>query len=599
VRTRLNRIRLSITPQRILAVAFLVVLGYLVVFPLGVMLQETFIVHPLERFQIPGSMPGDFTTAHWERTFVGPNSYAFFYRPLLNTLTIAFGLSILALLIGGTLAWLVVRTDLPFKGLISNAAIIPYVMPSWTLALAWITLFKNQRIGGTQGIFTALTGISTPDWFAYGLFPITITLALHYFPFGFMLIGGALRNIDAQLEESAELLGANRATILRRVVVPLVLPAIFSTFLLTFSRGLGTFGTPAFLGGPVREFVLSTSLYANLIGQRPGIGYLAAFVMIALGVLVLYMDHRIIGTRRSFVTISGKGARAGLVALGRWRWIIAGAVLAFIFGVIAVPIVALAVDTVMLRPGIYAWSNFSLHYWIGEASLRIGLGTGEPGILRNPQLMRSLGNTMQLAVVVALICGVLGMLIGYTVVRLRGSLIAKALDQLSFLPYLMPSIALGSIFLAMFAVSRGPIPSLYGTFWLLVVACVVSYLPYAVKAGISAMMQVGPELEEAAIMSGAGWWTRMRPGAVPRAEGHLLLRHAPAVHLRHPRAVAADPAVVTPATQLATTITLRYTDRGWYPYTNGMVLMLIAIVIGSTVISRRLMKTDLAKGLGG
>jgi iron(III) transport system permease protein len=66
-----------------------------------------------------------------------------------------------------------VRTDLPFKGLISNAAIIPYVMPSWTLALAWITLFKNQRIGGTRGIFTALTGISTPDWFAYGLFPIT------------------------------------------------------------------------------------------------------------------------------------------------------------------------------------------------------------------------------------------------------------------------------------------------------------------------------------------------------------------------------------------------------------------------------------------
>jgi iron(III) transport system permease protein len=244
VRTRLQRLRLNVTPQRVLAVLFLFVLGYLVVVPLGVMLQETFIVHPMERFQIPGSVPGDYTLSHWQRTFVGPNSYAFFYRPLINTLIISLGLAFLALAIGGTLAWLVVRTDLPFKGLISNAAIIPYVMPSWTLALAWITLFKNQRIGGTPGIFTALTGISTPDWFAYGLFPITITLALHYFPFGFMLIGGALRNIDAQLEESAELLGASRATIMRRVVVPLVLPAIFSTFLLTFSRGLGTFGTP-------------------------------------------------------------------------------------------------------------------------------------------------------------------------------------------------------------------------------------------------------------------------------------------------------------------------------------------------------------------
>ena len=598
MRTALNRLRLSVTPQRVLSVVFLVVLGYLVIVPLFLMLRETFVVHPLERFQIPGSQVGETTWAHWQRTFVSENSVAFFYRPLWNTLRIAFGLSILALAIGGTLAWLVVRTDLPWKGVISNAAIIPYVMPSWTLALAWLTLFKNERIGGDQGIFTALTGISTPDWFAYGLFPITITLALHYFPFGFMLIGGALRNIDAQLEESAELLGASRATILRRVVVPLVLPAIFSTFLLTFSRGLGTFGTPAFLGGPVREFVLSTTLYANLIGQRPGIGYLAAFVMILLGVLVLYMDHKVIGTRRSFVTISGKGARAGLVALGRWRWPIALGVMGFIVAVIAVPIVALAIDTVMLRPGIYAWSNFSWHYWIGEASLAIGLGTGEPGILRNGQLMGALANTMQLALVVALITGVLGMLVGYAIVRLRGTWVSQALDQMSFLPYLMPSIALGSIFLALFAIPRGPIPSLYGTFWLLVIACTVSYLPYAVKAGVSAMRQVGPELEEAAIMAGAGWWTRMRRVLFPVQKstyfsGMLL----PFISVT--RELSLLILLVTPATQLATTITLRYTDRGWYPYTNGMVLLLVIIVISSTAISRKLMKTDLAKGLGG
>lgn len=598
MRTALRRFRLALTPQRIFAVVFLVALTYLVVVPLGVMLQETFTVHPMERFQIPGSMTGDLTTAHWERTFIGPNSYAFFYRPLINTLIIALSLSVLALIIGGGLAWLVVRTNLPYKGLISNAAIIPYVMPSWTLALAWITLFKNQRIGGTPGIFQAVTGISTPDWFAYGLFPITITLALHYFPFGFMLIGGALRNIDAQLEESAELLGASRATILRRVVFPLVLPAVFSTFLLTFSKGLGTFGTPAFLGGPVREFVLSTSLYANLIGQRPGIGYIAAVVMILMGVLVLYMDHRIIGARRSFVTISGKGARAGLVDLGRWRMPAAVLVLGFLFSAIAVPIGALAVDTLMLRPGIYNLQNLSLHYWIGEASLSIGLGTGEPGILRNSQLMGALGNTMRLAVVVAVVCGVLGMLIGYTVVRLRGTLISKLLDQLSFLPYLMPSIALGSIFLALFAVPRGPIPSLYGTFWLLVIACTVSYLPYAVKAGINAMMQIGPELEEAAIMSGASWWTRMRRVLFPVQKatyfsGMLL----PFISVT--RELSLLILLVTPATQLATTITLRYTDRGWYPYTNAMVLVLIVIVIASTTVSRRLMKTDLAKGLGG
>ncbi len=598
MRTAVQRFRLTLTPQRVLAVMFLIVLAYLVLVPLFVMLQETFTVHPMERFQIPGSMPGDLTTAHWERTFFGPDSYAFFYRPLINTLIVAVGLSLLALVIGGSLAWLVVRTNLPFKGLISNTAIIPYVMPSWTLALAWIALFKNQRLGGQRGIFESLTGVATPDWFAYGLFPIIITLALHYFPFGFMLIGGAIRNIDAQLEESAELLGAGRMTILRRIVFPLVLPAIFSTFLLTFSRGLGTFGTPHFLGGPVREFVLSTSLYANLIGQRPGIGYLAAVVMIALGVLVLYMDHRIIGARRSFVTISGKGARAGAVDLGRWRLPLGIGVLVFLFSVIAVPIGALAIDTVMLRPGQYSLENFTLHYWIGDAADRIGLATGEYGILRNSQLMGALGNTLQLASVVALICGVLGVLIGYTVVRLRGTVIAKLLDQLSFLPYLMPSIALGSIFLALFAVSRGPIPSLYGTFWLLMIACVVSYLPYAVKAGIGAMMQIGPELEEAAIMAGASWWTRMRRIIFPvQKSSYFSGMLLPFISVT--RELSLLILLVTPATQLAATITLRYTDRGWYPYTNGMVLLLIVIVISATMLSRRLMKTDLAKGLGG
>ena len=129
-----------------------------------------------------------------------------------------------------------------------------------------------------------------------------------------------------------------------------MLPAVFSTFLLTFSKGLGTFGTPAFLGGPVREFVLSTALYGNLIGQRPGIGYIAALAMIAFGMLVLYMNHRFLGARRSFVTVSGKGARANLVKLGRWRWPLAALVIAFISAVTIVPIVALTVDTLMLRP---------------------------------------------------------------------------------------------------------------------------------------------------------------------------------------------------------------------------------------------------------
>jgi iron(III) transport system permease protein len=594
----LNRWRFYVTPERVLSVCFIVLLAYLVVVPLFMMVQETFIVHPLERFQIPGSKVNDFTLAHWYRFFISESAYTFFYRPLVNTLIISFGLSFLALLIGGALAWLVVRTDMPLKETISNWAVVPYILPSWTLALAWISLFKNDRIGGEKGIVSALTGFEPPDWFAYGLFPITITLALHYFPFAFLLIGGALRNMDAQLEESASLVGAGRLAIIRRITIPLILPSIMAAFLLSFARGLGTFGTPAFLGGPVREFVLSTSLYGNLIGQRPGLGYLAALVMIVIGMLVLYMDHRMVGARKSFVTVAGKGARLGLIELGRWRWALAGFVLFFLFSVIVVPLVALAIDTVMLIPGVYSWENLTLHYWIGEASYSIGLGTGEAGIFKNPQILSALKNTFSLAFVVAVVTCLMGILVGYAIVKRRGTFISKCLDQISFLPYLIPSIALGATLLAMFAVPRGPIPSLHGSFLLLVIVCSISALPYAVKAGISAMRQIGGELEEAALMAGAGWWTRMRKIIVPIQKstyfaGMLL----PFISVT--RELSLVILLVTPTTQLATTISLLFTDRGWYPYTNGIVFILTVVVVGCTVLSRRVMGTSLAKGLGG
>lgn len=586
------------TPERVLSLCFIVLLAYLVVVPLFMMVQETFIVHPLERFQIPGSKVNDFTLAHWYRFFISESAYTFFYRPLVNTLIISFGLSFLALLIGGAMAWLVVRTDMPLKETISNWAVVPYILPSWTLALAWISLFKNDRIGGEKGIVSALTGFEPPDWFAYGLFPITITLALHYFPFAFLLIGGALRNIDAQLEESASLVGAGRLAIIRRITIPLIVPSIMAAFLLSFARGLGTFGTPAFLGGPVREFVLSTSLYGNLIGQRPGLGYLAALVMIVIGMFVLYMDHRMVGARKSFVTVAGKGARLGLIELGRWRWALAGFILFFLFSVIVVPLVALAIDTVMLIPGVYSWENLTLHYWIGEASYSIGLGTGEAGILKNPQILSALKNTFSLAFVVAVVTCLIGILVGYAIVKRRGTFISKCLDQISFLPYLIPSIALGATLLAMFAVPRGPIPSLHGSFLLLVIVCSISALPYAVKAGISAMRQIGGELEEAALMAGAGWWTRMRKIIVPIQKstyfaGMLL----PFISVT--RELSLVILLVTPTTQLATTISLLFTDRGWYPYTNGIVFILTVVVVGCTVLSRRVMGTSLAKGLGG
>ena len=216
-----------------------------------------------------------------------------FYRPLVNTLIISFGLSFLCYLSvahwhgGGP-------TDMPLKKTISNWAVVPYILPSWTLALAWISLFKNDRIGGERVLFLRLldsnhrTGCRTVS--------DNYHTSLHYFPFAFLLIGGALRNIDAQLgirqsgwRGTSRDYSTDHDSVNRSVD--------HGSVLLSFARGLGTFGTPAFLGGP------SGNLYclhrfmetSSVSGQAR---YLAALVMIVIGMLVLYMDHRMVGARK-------------------------------------------------------------------------------------------------------------------------------------------------------------------------------------------------------------------------------------------------------------------------------------------------------------
>lgn len=121
---------------------------------------------------------------------------------------ISVGVSVLALAIGGVLAWLVVRTDLPFRHLVSELAVIPYALPSWVIALAWIAVFKNRQIGGSTGLFEYITGGSPPNWLSYGSIPITLCVALHYYAFSFTLISGALTSVDAELEEAAEMVRA-------------------------------------------------------------------------------------------------------------------------------------------------------------------------------------------------------------------------------------------------------------------------------------------------------------------------------------------------------------------------------------------------------
>ena len=203
MKKRWNRIKTFFSkPYNVLLVLFLVVLTFLVVIPLVSIVRDTFIVHSAEKSRVHQAV-GTFTTYHWKRLFASEFSKSLLWDPIRNSIVTSTWACVVSILIGGSFAWLVSRSDMRWKKLLTKLFIFPYIMPSWTLGLAWKNFFKNIEITGSNGIFYSLTGIQVPTWFAYGEFPIIIVTGMHYAPFAYILIGGILHNMDANLEEAA------------------------------------------------------------------------------------------------------------------------------------------------------------------------------------------------------------------------------------------------------------------------------------------------------------------------------------------------------------------------------------------------------------
>lgn len=584
-----NRLVLKLKqPQVILGLLLVVVLTGLVVVPFLQLVHDTAVWQEADRRMSRSAEPGAWTLFHYTRVFASALSVNIFYRPLIHSLATSLTISLTAMLLGGLMAWLVVRTDMPFRKTIAVFAVIPYVLPSYTLALAWLDFFKNERIGGAVGICSWLFGVSPPDWLAYGFVPIVITLSLHYYPFTYLLVSGALVSLDSNLEESGEVLGASRFRILRRITFPLVLPALISAFILTFSRAVGTFGTPYFLGAPVRYFTLATTIYTSIVNRTPAVAYIGALVLIVISMVIIYLNQKVIG-EKSFVTIAGKGLRRRVTPLGAWRWPAFSLMAALIGLAVFVPLLLLSWQTLMLYPNDYSLGNLTLHYWIGKS--QAALAEGESGILRNAQILGAAWNSIRLSVIVALITGIMGILIGYAVVKGRKTRLAVILEQGSFLPYLIPSIAFGAIYLALFSNAIGPLPPLYGTFFLLVLVCVAKNLPFSARSGISSMMQVAGELEEAGMMAGAGWLTRFRRIILPLTLAGSLSGFILAF-ISTMRELSLIILLITPETRTLTTMTFRYVEQGYSQFADAIILLIVILVVGGEFLARRIGKRE-------
>lgn len=519
-------------------------------------------------------------------------SMAFFWKPLFNSVKMSIYSSLITILIGGVFAFLITRTDIKFKKFISTVFIFPYLMPSWTLALVWKNVFANTNVGlGVEGLLQSLTGICVPEWFVYGMVPCAIVLGIHYAPFAYILIGGVLRNMDANLEEAATILKAKRIRIIWKVTLPIVLPSLISTVLLVFSSSMASFSVPNFIGSPGNFFVLSTMLKSLYTSSYSGQAFVMTLVLILFGVGFLVLNHFVIGRRKSFTTVTGKSGQASYIKIGKFNIIISALLIILLFMIAILPLISFALESLCLVQGDY--SKLTLRYWISQEEITDLSRSVGKGLLFNSRLWGALWGSVRLSFVVAFIVGTSGFLIGYGVAKRRGSKIAVAVSNLAFFPYLIPTMAFGSIWLAV----TSKITILRGTFLILVIVGSIKYLPFASRSGTSAMMQLSGEIEEAAVIVGAPWYKRMLKILFPIQKSSFISGYLlPFVSCMRELSLFV---LLADKDSLVTMLLSFYDEANISQMSNGVNLLIIIIVLLVNFIVNKLTGASIDKGIGG
>ena len=456
---------------------------------------------------------GQFTAYNWwSILFSSDLAVGNFWMPLARSLLVSVFACIFAILFGGLMAFLITRTNMPFKKFIGAIFIFPYIMPQGTLALFWKNFFMTTHFTAFGGELQALTGLIVPDWMVYGWFPIAMVLGLHYTPFAYILIGGVLQNMDSNLEEAATILNIPRWKRFTRVTIPMLKPALFSTILLVFSSAMSSYSVPVTLGNPVNYYTLATrmkSLIEGSGGNQIGSGYAVALVLILIGVVMLIMNQVQTGSRKQFTTVTGKSGQISKRKLGKvGRWVIGSLLVIAVSLVCFGPMVSFFLESLLANSGDFS-GGFTFQAWISKTPVG-NLSAGYVGLLYEKRVWDALLGSICLSIACGFFAGLFGLLIGYAVSRKRKSFLGGLVNNVAFFPYLMPSVALSLIFMVIASKLGVPVATTTASvFIVMVVVGVIKYIPFASRTSLNAMLQLSEEIEEAGLIMHIPWWKRM------------------------------------------------------------------------------------------
>ncbi len=584
-------------PHNVILLLMGIVLTITTVAPIVAIVQDTFKIHPgTIDAHLTGQVSG-YTLVNYIDLFTSPLAKINLWTPLWNTVLLSVGSCIVAILFGGIFAFLITRTNLSCRKYLSSIFIFPYIMPQWTLAVVWQNLFNSNAITGTSnGLLASLFNVQMPLWWCKGLFPSLIVLGMHYAPFAYILIGGIFRNMDANLEEAATILDTPKWKTMFRITLPMVKPAILSTILLVFGSSMGSYPVPHYLG----LATLSTK-YVSLNSKYTGEASILAIIMMIFGVAIMLLNQRSLKSRKNYTTVTGKSGQISKINLGRTGRVVIAVILIIItFFTSIFPIISFALETFLPNPGDYSFlytgdtNNLTTKWWVTSENVTENGMYGQKGILYNNTIWTAFKGTMLVSVSCALIAGTIGTLIGYAVSKNRRSRWANYVNSVAFLPYLMPSIAVGVAFFILFS---NKYFNLFNTYTLLIIAGVIKYIPFASRSSLNSMLQLSGEIEEAAIIQDVPWVKRMTRIIIPIQKSSIISGYL-LPFMTCLRELSLFMLLCVQGFILSTTLDY-FDEMGLYAFSSGINLILIVTILICNALVNKVTGASLDKGIGG
>ena len=554
------RLRRGFDPSWILWIALIAVLLFLVVLPFVQLLITSF----------RSEKTGGFTIANYFAAY-GRERYV---QALFNSLELGVCAASLAGVFAVPLAWAVSRTDMPGRGLVRALVLATFITPPYTGAVAWI-LLAGPNAGWLNKAYVFLTGAEAGPLNIYSFPGLVLVIALYSYPYIFIFTTAALELVSSEMEDAANILGAGTWKTMRRVTLPLALPAILGGLIISFLEAIALFASPAMIAIPARFNVVTTQLF-QFFGNPVRVEVAAAYAMPLLIVTIfLVIVQRLMTRRKGFVALTGKGSERRPIALGAGRWVLFGYAM------------LVAAMSVFLPYLFLLQAAFAKAWGQGFSLDNLSLRNFHFVLFEHATAGISVIHSFTYAAASATAATIIAIGVAYIVNRK----LVRFADGLGFLcvaPFVIPGVVLAIGFYSAYA---APPLALYGTAWLMILAFTTRFLPIGYVNANAAIRSLNPEMEEAVRVLGGSRMLALRKVVMPLLKrslfGAWLLMFIPAT-----RELSSAIFLYSPNTKVVAVMIFDMSDEGNFEYLAALALILQALTLPLLWIGQRAIGRD-------